>query len=140
MKAAKLNVLAAMAVAVLALLTTPALAESEDDGNPALGEELYRSYCRSCHGDGGRGDGPVAEHLKVAPADLTQIARRNDGEFPREWVYERIDGRENVTAHGTSEMPVWGDALSKTQGGLSEEQVNKRITHLVAYLASIQVE
>lgn len=125
-----------MLVALLAL-SLPATAE-DLQGNPVIGAEIYRSYCRSCHGETGKGDGPVGQHLTVEPADLTQIARRNDGEFPTEWVFRRIDGRKKVGAHGPSEMPVWGEALSKTHGGTTAETVQQRISDLVAYIGSIQ--
>lgn len=138
MRSPRQSVLALMAASALVLLAAPAFADDAIEGNPAIGAELFKSYCRSCHGNGAQGDGPVATHLSVTPADLTQIARRNDGEFPREWVFKRIDGREKVGAHGTSEMPVWGDALSKTHGGLSQDRVQQRIADLVAYLESIQ--
>jgi putative copper export protein/mono/diheme cytochrome c family protein/peroxiredoxin len=37
----------------------------------ARGQELYRTHCASCHGVGGRGDGPAAAGLLPRPADLT---------------------------------------------------------------------
>ena len=47
------------------------------------GAETYSKYCASCHGKLGKGDGPVAEALKIAPSDLTALARTYDGKFPR---------------------------------------------------------
>jgi putative copper resistance protein D len=35
------------------------------------GEALYRAHCASCHGPGGRGDGPGGAGLPKPPADLT---------------------------------------------------------------------
>ncbi len=40
-------------------------------GSIAHGEELYRAHCASCHGVGGRGDGPAGAGLTPRPADLT---------------------------------------------------------------------
>ncbi|HEB78156.1 MAG TPA: cytochrome c [Methylothermaceae bacterium] len=37
----------------------------------AKGESIYRQHCQSCHGPGGRGDGPLAADLPHPPADLT---------------------------------------------------------------------
>ncbi|HEY7040851.1 MAG TPA: CopD family protein [Methylomirabilota bacterium] len=37
----------------------------------ASGEALYRAHCATCHGPGGRGDGPGGAGLPKPPADLT---------------------------------------------------------------------
>jgi mono/diheme cytochrome c family protein len=37
------------------------------------GQELYRLNCRMCHGDLGKGDGPISIYIKNKPADLTGI-------------------------------------------------------------------
>ena len=50
----------------------------------------------------------LALSLIVLPANLTVLTKKNNGVFPFEAVYEVIDGRKEVTAHGTREMPVWG--------------------------------
>jgi mono/diheme cytochrome c family protein len=73
-----------------------------------VGQTEYLSSCGACHGSDARGRGPMADQLKVAPADLTQLAKKNGGIFPVNAVYEKIDGRQEVKAHGTREMPVWG--------------------------------
>lgn len=72
------------------------------------GATLYATYCASCHGVSGRGDGPVAMSLVTAPLDLTRIAQRSDGLFEGAKVLSAIDGRYEVAAHGSREMPVWG--------------------------------
>ena len=102
------------------------------------GDSLYRTYCSSCHGQAGRGDGPVAQFLKVPPANLTQIAARNKGVFPSERVHQIIDGRQMPKAHGASQMPIWGDAFAKSGGGSDEAAVTARIKALVEHLASKQ--
>jgi hypothetical protein len=48
----------------------------------------------------------------VPPSDLTVLSKNNGGIFPFNSVYEIIDGRKAVAAHGTREMPVWGDRYS----------------------------
>lgn len=105
-------------------------------GAAASGGQSFRTYCASCHGAEGKGDGPLAEHLKVAPADLTQISQSNNGTFPFDEVRKKIDGRDAVRGHGTSDMPVWGDAFKTTD---TEEQAEKRIDDLTHFLWSIQV-
>ena len=100
------------------------------------GRRLFMTYCASCHGTAGRGDGPVADTLRVRPADLTQLAK--DGPFVADRVHRIIDGRDRyVKAHGSLEMPVWGDAF-KRRDGLSEEGVKARIEAIVRYLQSVQ--
>jgi mono/diheme cytochrome c family protein len=102
------------------------------------GAALFTTYCASCHGATGRGTGPVAVFLRVPPADLTQIAKRNNGAFPADRVYRIIDGRQSVKTHGNSQMPIWGDAFSKSVTGGDDKAVVERIKALVTYLGSIQ--
>jgi mono/diheme cytochrome c family protein len=102
------------------------------------GSALYGSYCASCHGKEGKGDGPIAANLRTAPADLTLIARRNHGKFDGEKVRAAIDGRGPKQVHGGSDMPVWGDAFKRAGDSYSEAAVKERIDALVDYLADIQ--
>ncbi len=119
-------------VSVRIVLTQSAGHESES------GSELYTLYCASCHGVNAHGNGSIAIFLRVPPADLTQIAKRNKGVFPAEQVYQTIDGRKVVKPHGQSQMPVWGDAFMKSATGGDEKKVSDKIQALVAYLQSIQ--
>lgn len=120
-------------------------AESADTARAAYGKSVFRVYCVSCHGDNADGDGRLAEYLTVKPADLTTIAKRNDGEFPAQRIHRVIDGREKVPGHG-SEMPVWGDAFQRADSldtqppDERERQVERKIDSLVHYLWSIQEE
>jgi mono/diheme cytochrome c family protein len=104
----------------------------------SVGRGTYRTYCATCHGDGGLGDGPVAQYLKVRPTNLTRLAEKNGGEFPFEKVVKSVDGREEVAGHGSADMPVWGDAFGKTLGGDSEKEIKARIEQLAHYLWSMQ--
>lgn len=125
-------------LALALLLPWPALADGELP-SANRGELLYRVHCRSCHGEDATGDGPMAELLKVKPADLTLLAEGSEGEFEPDQVDRKIDGRDQVRGHGGSEMPIWG--LSFQSSGLDSDQehdVRKRIEDLVAYLASLQ--
>ncbi len=78
------------------------------DHDSDLGKIEYQSKCASCHGNDAKGDGPIADQLKIPPANLTQLAKKNGGVFPLSAVYEKIDGRQEVKAHGPRDMPVWG--------------------------------
>ena len=105
-----------------------------------LGEPVFRRHCGACHGESGRGDGPAAGTLRVAPADLTRIAARRGGSFPEGEIARFIDGRFAVQAHGTREMPIWGQRLGEQipEAGVSEEVVRGQISVVVEYLKSIQ--
>jgi mono/diheme cytochrome c family protein len=107
----------------------------------SLGEREFATHCAVCHGLEGRGDGPAAKALRTAPADLTRIAERRAGDFPYGEIAEKIDGRFEVTAHGTREMPVWGVHLATpiAEDASGAEVARGRIDLLVEYLRAIQV-
>lgn len=71
------------------------------------GRNAFLESCASCHGVGGRGDGPAAAGLSPPPADLTTIAARNGGTFPRDRVMSVIDGF-NRGGHFSAAMPEFG--------------------------------
>lgn len=101
------------------------------------GSALFVNYCGSCHGPQAKGDGPMATYLKIRPADLTTIAKRNGGKFPSDVVFRSIDGRNPVMGHGGQNMPVWGNAFLRAEGA-TPEVVRARIDALVRYLETIQ--
>jgi high-affinity iron transporter len=70
----------------------------------ALGAEVYRTRCAGCHGDLGRGDGPLAAGLEPAPANLGDWAGLSD-QSPLDY-YRRI----NIGVVGTA-MPAFEDRL-----------------------------
>ncbi len=99
----------------------------------------YRLHCASCHGESGTGDGPMAELLKVMPADLTMLAQDQGDEFPANRVYRAIDGREEVRGHGPRGMPVWGIGFQDLgRDHDQEEEIRARIRDLVTYIESLQ--
>lgn len=100
------------------------------------GVEMYKTWCASCHGLLGKGDGPAAAALKIAPADLTQLAKKNGGKFPMEKVRNYIDGTKEVASHGSRDMPVWGNFFRR----LGQDDVTYRIVTLANYVASLQVK
>ena len=127
--------------ALLLLATGSAAAEEKFDRVLAeMGAEYYVQYCASCHGENGLGRGPAAGALKTRPANLTGIAKRRGGAFPDGEIARFIDGRFEVTAHGSREMPIWGRRFGERipEAGISEEIVRGRILVLVEYLKSIQ--
>lgn len=93
------------------------------------GKDLYGRFCASCHGVTGRGDGPVSKSIAVEVPDLTLIARRNGGRFPRDRVEKIIDGRHILGAHGTRTMPVWGEDFSRAAlGDPDAERATRTVT------------
>jgi len=98
------------------------------------GAEMFAQYCTPCHGKGGRGDGPAAAALKRAPADLTTLTSRNGGKFPDVKVKRYIEGLDEVPAHGTRDMPIWGPLFR----ALSQDTAAIRVEALTAHLRSIQ--
>ena len=131
----------AAAVVILAVLApglvTPASAQEYKQ--TTTGAEIYRTYCATCHGTAARGDGPLASSMVKKPANLTEIAKRNGGQFPSEMVFKTIDGRQPVRGHGGADMPVWGDAFSKSREAGDAERVKAVIQSLVDFLDSIQL-
>jgi mono/diheme cytochrome c family protein len=105
--------------------------------SPASGAEMYKSYCAACHGVSGRGDGPAAEALKVPPTDLTALATNNGGKYPSLKVAAILRGENPLKAHGTKDMPIWGNLFWGLSGG-HEGEVQQRISNLNKYLESIQ--
>ena len=104
------------------------------------GAELFERFCASCHGEGARGNGPVAGTLNVAVPDLTAIEMRY-GEFPATLVRDVIDGRGiDMRAHGTRAMPVWGYEFWVEEGGdvVAQKSVREAINKLVEFLRSLQ--
>jgi mono/diheme cytochrome c family protein len=106
------------------------------------GGELFERYCAACHGVSAMGDGPVAASLVRMVPDLTRVAERRGGRFPRGEISEMIDGRSPVLAHGTRQMPVWGREFWVEQGEdvEAERRARDMIKRLIDYLESIQVE
>ena len=99
------------------------------------GKEMFAHYCASCHGPGGKGDGPAASAFKKAPRDLTKLAHDNGGTFPSAHVSSILSIQE-CCVHGSKVMPVWGPILSSISG--SQAEVQLRISNLVKYVETLQ--
>ena len=102
------------------------------------GDNLYKTYCASCHGDDAKGGGPMATWLKVPPPDLTRIAARNGGTFPLARADRIIAGEEALpSGHGSRAMPIWGPVFSQITRDQDLGRV--RIDNLARYLRDIQL-
>jgi mono/diheme cytochrome c family protein len=129
---------------VLAAATAATLASASMAQDTVVGAQEYMVACAGCHGESGRGDGPLADLLKIETPNLTTLTQQAGGTFPYEAALMVIDGRNDIRAHG-SEMPVWGDRFfvsAATSDGLDPGQAELvakgRILALVGYLRSIQ--
>ena len=130
-----------VAVAVLIAGAVQSWAQGGD-----VGQSNFNISCASCHGPDGKGNGPVSSQLKVPPPDLTVLAKKNNGVFPVSRVYEIIDGRQPLLAHGTRDMPIWGFLYTLEQPAQDyaarslnpEAVVRLRILSIIDYLSRIQ--
>jgi mono/diheme cytochrome c family protein len=133
-------------LAAIFMLTAGTVAVAQEDlGTQSIGKMEFQKNCASCHGMGGKGDGPLVEFLKQSPSDLTLLSKNHGGVFPQDKVYEWIRDPMRVRAHGTKEMPIWGDRYSME---IIEKygpdyygpgsSVQQRILELVFYLGTIQ--
>ena len=129
-------------LAVLPFLAGLAACDATDGDmpTPPEGAVLFADNCTACHGYRADGGGNLVGG-QTAP-DLTRIATRNGGDFPRAAVLSQIDGygRGKVSA---KVMPEFGTLL---EGDLVPVDVDGNLTPtprplaaLMIYLESIQV-
>lgn len=97
---------------------------------------MFDNYCAVCHGKTGVGDGPAAKALTKAPADLTKLAARNGGTYPDVKVKRYIEGADEVAAHGTRDMPMWGELFRS----LNRDTALIRIQALSDLIKGMQVK
>jgi len=93
--------------------------------NAAEGKNLYSTYCVTCHGDRGKGDGVAAKGLPQKPADHTNGAVMNP--LSDKFLLDVISKGGGAVGK-SSFMPSWGGALSEQQ-----------IRDIVAYIRTIAV-
>ena len=121
------------------LAADPRPASGSETYSPFNGKVTYRVYCLNCHGPAGKGDGYLADSLKVRPTDLTGLAKENGGAFPEDRVLAAIDGREQVKEHGLREMPVWGDAFLWPEDNAEQRaKAERKVRELVEFVRTIQ--
>ena len=114
------------------------------------GKYEYEAHCAVCHGMSGIGDGSFAQLFRAGTLmpNLTEFSKKNNGVFPFKRIYETIDGTQNVEAHGTKLMPVWGPRYKFEAGRRfdddfpadSEAFVRARILALTEYLYHLQAK
>ena len=128
-------------IATFGLFVAPSRVQAADKkpdvGAAKKGELTYVRYCVSCHGKDAKGDGPLANDLRVPVPDLTMVSARSGGNYPYDRVVRIIQSGETVRGHGTADMPAWGDAFKKTKG-TETGTVEAAIRNLAKYLRSLQ--
>jgi mono/diheme cytochrome c family protein len=141
MQATRLATMVAVA-AMTALAATAVSAQASK-----LGQREYQNSCAVCHGAGGKGDGSYGGLLGTRVPDLTLMQKNNGGVFPFTRVFETIDGGVVVKAHGSREMPIWGNRYRVEAAGYYVDVpyderafVQARILALVEYLSTLQVK
>ena len=106
------------------------------------GRAIFAENCASCHGPAAKGSGPAAQGLKTPPADLTRIAARRNGVWPRLEVMSIVDGYTRRT-NPRDGMPVIsgltkGPLVDFDTGNGITKQVPARLVAVVTYLESVQ--
>jgi mono/diheme cytochrome c family protein len=111
---------------------------------PSTAKKDFVLHCADCHGVNGKGAGPATEVIPgFKPADLTLLSKNNGGQFPRQEVYNVIDGRKRMAGHfdADTDMPLWGLTFQPEGREFSKEgeaKVKARIAGLVTYIEGIQ--
>ena len=128
---------------ILALAASGAASAQEIDVE--AGKNLFLTSCWQCHGLNAKGFGPMAEMLAIETPDLTELSKRNGGEFPMEAVAMKIDGRSPLLAHG-GEMPIFGPSLEYDQYVTLRMESGQQLmtglplANVIAYLQSLQTD
>jgi len=124
------------------LLAPCAPAFAQDKDLIAAGHQEFRHSCVVCHGLTGKGESVMTtlNLLAIKPPDLRQLRKRNQGTFPFWQMYRVIDGRQEILAHGSRDMPMWGDIFIRQENGTIADDARAigRILQLLYYLESIQ--
>lgn len=90
------------------------VAQGAQKGDPAKGKQSYNQVCASCHGPGGKGDGPAAASLNPKPRDHTDAKYMSS--ISDEYMFKVIS--QGGAAVGKSQlMPAWGGTLSEQDIG-----------------------
>lgn len=129
--------------ALMATLFLPSICSAATGQEMNYGQAEYLNSCAMCHGESGEGDGPLANDLYKAPADLTRLSERNGGAFPAWLVFATIDGRHAANQRDYRDMPIWGDRFREDDArkygpNAGEAATNERILQLTKYVQSLQ--
>jgi mono/diheme cytochrome c family protein len=88
----------------------------DDAAAIARGQQLFQTYCLTCHGADGKGTGPLAKGLPHPPADLTHHFHRAPGDGDA-YLFWRVSegGQVEPFQSSQSAMPAFKAVLSEDQ-------------------------
>ena len=123
------RMLSAVGVTMLVLFLQPAFVLAAD---VSAGAALFETTCRSCHGEGGNGDGAVAGEFVLKPRPFAQAAFKFDTDA--DWESGSDTDLTNVIKNGTA--VYGGSALMPPWLGLADSDIE----NLVAYIRSLEAD
>ena len=126
---------------IAALCGAMLLAACVED-EPPSGADDFAAFCPGCHGAVGKGDGALATELDKRPADLTRLAARNGGEFPKLRVMAKVWGYTGGK-DGGAVMPNFRPLLDSQlvpydSGDGRESPTPLRLVQLAEYVEGLQ--
>jgi mono/diheme cytochrome c family protein len=117
-----------LAIAALAALLAPGAALAA--GDAAAGKTVFTTNCASCHGETGKGDGPVGAALQPPPRDFSaahfKFDTDDDGKTGTDEDLKNVIRKGGAAFGGSPLMAPWPT--------LSDEDVN----NLIAYIRTLK--
>lgn len=101
------------------------------NGDPRAGKVVYQTYCQTCHGSEGMGDGPTAQTLDPKPRNFTvgkfKFDTNGDGDVGEPQDLANVISHGAGAYGGSPQMLAWGPVLSKEQ-----------IRNVIAYVRTLK--